>query len=185
MKKFKSYLTLIFVLIFLFVLYKLLYRDLGEPNVEFIPEMVHSIAFDAFSPNPNFPDGKTLQEPVKGTIARGFFPEYSEGPLTEETAGKILENPLVSGKSELTRGEAIYRNFCMVCHGETGMGDGSVIKKGVPPPPSLKTEKVRQMPDGRIYFIITNGRGNMASYRSQISRVDIWRSILFIRTLGE
>ena len=113
-KKFKPYLTLIFVLIFLFVFYKLLYRDLGEPNVEFIPEMVHSTAYDAFSPNSNFPDGKTLQEPVKGTIARGYFPEYSEGPLTEETAGKILVNPLISGKSELTRGETIYRNIITI-----------------------------------------------------------------------
>ena len=184
-KKFKPFLLLIFVLLFLFVLYKLLYRDLRRPNVEFIPEMVHSTAYDAFSPNSNFPDGKTLQEPVKGTIVRGLFPEYSESALTEETAGKILVNPLQSDKSVLSRGETVYRNFCLICHGETGMGDGSVIKKGVPPPPSLKTEKVRLMPDGRIYFIITNGRGNMASYRSQISRTDIWRSILFIRTLGE
>lgn len=184
-RKFKPYLLLIFVLLFLFVLYKTLYRDLGRPNVEFIPEMVHSTAYDSFSPNTNFSDGKTLQDPVKGTIARGYFPEYSEGILTEETAGKILINPFQPEKEVISRGETVYRNFCMICHGEDGMGDGSVTKKGVPPPPSLKTEKVRLMPDGRIYFIISNGRGNMASYRSQIFRTDIWRSILFIRTLGE
>ena len=185
MKKFKSYIFLIFVLLFLFVLYKLLYRDLSRPNVEFIPEMVHSTAYDAYSPNPNFPDGKTLQTPAEGTIARGFLPEYSEAPLTEKNAGEVLTNPLKPDKSVLSRGETVYRNFCILCHGETGMGDGSVTKKGFPPPPSLKTDKVRQMPDGRIYFIISNGRGNMASYRSQISRADIWRSILFVRTLGE
>lgn len=183
MKKIKPFLLLIFVFVFLFLLYKLLDRDITKPNVEIIPEMVHSIAYDAFSANPNFPDGKTLQPPVKGTIARGFLPEYSEGTLTEEIAARLLLNPFKPEKSNISRGETVFRNFCQVCHGNTGMGDGPVVKKGVPPPPSLKTDKVIKMPDGQIYYIITKGKGNMASYRSQISRNDIWRVVLFIRTL--
>ncbi len=38
--------------------------------------MVRSVPFNSFSENPNFPDGKTLRQPVKGTIPRGFTPIY-------------------------------------------------------------------------------------------------------------
>ncbi len=183
MKNIKPFILPVFVLVFLFLLYNFLYRDLSEPNIEFIPEMVYSVPYDAYSSNPHFPDGKTLRQPVKGTIARGYLPQYSDSKLTEENAGDHLFNPNKSGKSNLLRGEFVFRNFCQVCHGDTGKGDGTVIRKGVPPPPSLQTDKIKKMTDGQMYFIVSNGKGNMASYRSQVSREDIWKAILFIRTL--
>ena len=66
----------------------LISSDRTKPNSEFIPEMVHSIAYDAYAPNPNYADGKTLQSPPNGTIAIGFMPEYPDGELTRENAGK-------------------------------------------------------------------------------------------------
>lgn len=66
----------------------------------------------------------------------------------------------------------------------TGLGDGPVTKRGVPPPPSLLTENVINMKDGQLYFIISHGKGNMASYRSQVQRNDRWKVIQFLRTMG-
>ena len=43
--------------------------DTSEPNYEFLPGMVYSIPYDSFAENQNFPDGKTLQPPLPGTIA--------------------------------------------------------------------------------------------------------------------
>ncbi len=157
--------------------------DKREPNTEFIPEMVHSIAYDAYSPNPNYADGKTLQTPPEGTIALGFMPEYPDGELTREKAGEVLMSPFDSKTVDMVRGAKVYATFCQTCHGLSGDGDGPVTKRGVPPPPSLKTEKVRKMPDGDIYYLISHGVGNMPPYNVQIKRNDRWLVTHFIKTM--
>ncbi len=179
----KSIIKLGIVVVLLFGLQKCLTNDPRELNVEFVPEMVHSVPFDAFAENPNYPNGQTLQMPVEGSIARGFLPEYSDGDLTEELAGKVLKSPIENSDKHIARGEWVYRNYCQVCHGMTGLGDGPVTKRGVPPPPSLLSDKVKNMKDGQLYFIISNGKGNMASYRSQVQREDRWKVIQYLRTM--
>jgi mono/diheme cytochrome c family protein len=70
-------------------------RDPTRRNVEFLPEMVYSPAYDSFAPNPNFPNGRTLQAPEPGTIPRGRLPLHY-GTSAEENfrAGDELSNPL-------------------------------------------------------------------------------------------
>jgi mono/diheme cytochrome c family protein len=181
----KSFAPLLLVVAFLLGLQKCLYQNPRELNVEFLPEMIHSAAYDAYAPNPNFKDGKTLQPPVEGTIVRGFLPEYSEPGLTEELAGKVLVNAIKLSTEVLTRGSFIFATYCQICHGSTGLGDGPVAKRGVPPPPSLQSEIIKAMPDGQLYFIISNGKGNMPPYRAQIQRDDRWKVIHYIKSLGE
>src|SRR6516165_9104232 len=67
----------------------------SEPNREFIPEMVRTARYNAYSANQNFPDGKTLQLPEPGTIPRGRLPLHY-GPSFEDflRAGDELHNPL-------------------------------------------------------------------------------------------
>ena len=73
-------------------------RDLSQRNFEILPDMVHSPAYDTLAPNPNFPDGKTLQLPEPGTIPRGRMPLHY-GPSLEEAvrAGAELNNPFSAG----------------------------------------------------------------------------------------
>lgn len=68
--------------------------DLSQPNYEFLPNMKRSGASSAFSPNAVFPNGRTLQAPVPGTIARGDLPLYY-APTKEDAirAGEELINP--------------------------------------------------------------------------------------------
>ena len=49
-------------------------RDYTRRNAEILPGMVVSVPYNAFSENSNFPDGKTLQSPPPGILAKGFFP---------------------------------------------------------------------------------------------------------------
>ena len=161
----------------------LISSDRTVPNSEFIPEMVHSVAYDSYAPNPNFADGKTLQMPPEGTIALGFMPEYPDGELPKENAGKVLKSPFDIETMDLARGAKVYATFCQVCHGLTGDGDGPVTKRGVPPPPSLKTDRVRNMMDGDIYYLISKGVGNMPPYSVQVKREDRWLVTHFIKTM--
>ncbi len=164
-------------IIFVFVLNYLLQYDQTKPNVEVMPEMVHSIAFDAYAPNPHFENNQTLQTPPEGSIPLGFMPEFDVEDVNE------INSPLKDDDIDMERGKFIYNNFCAVCHGFSGDGDGSVTKRGVPPPPSIKTDKVRQMSDGKLYDIISNGVGNMPPYNIQINRKDRWQVTHYLKTM--
>ncbi len=68
--------------------------DRSQPNSEFLPNMKHSAASKAFSPNSVFPDGRTMQAPVAGTIPRGELPLYYTATKEDAIrAGEELLNP--------------------------------------------------------------------------------------------
>ncbi|MBI4461160.1 MAG: cytochrome c [Acidobacteria bacterium] len=163
----------------------LIRRDFSRPNLEFLPEMVRSVPYDSFSANPNFADGKTLQPPVPGTIPRGFPPLHYEATSPEaQRAGEELHNPYsLEDHEALQRGEFVYRNFCLPCHGATGRGKGPVVLRGYPAPPSLLANRASGLKDGQMFHIITYGQRNMSPHATQISREDRWKVILHIRTL--
>lgn len=160
-------------------------RDVHQPNLEIFPEMAHAPRYAAFAPNPVLPHGMTLQVPPTGTIPRGLLPlHYAATPEGAARAGAELESPLAADDAEaLARGEQVYRNFCVPCHGAGGRGDGLAAQRGVPPPPSFLAEHAVAMKDGQLFHVLTYGQANMASYASQISREDRWRVILYVRSL--
>lgn len=137
-------------------------HDPSRPNANFMPEMVYPVAYDSFAPNPNFPDGKTLQRPVEGTVARRV-PSRAAGPPA--------------------RGAQVYGTFCAVCHGGTGKGDGPVVARGYPAPPSLLGETSRKLTDEEMFDLITAGRKNMPSYAAQVSPEDRWNVIRHVRSM--
>jgi cbb3-type cytochrome c oxidase subunit III len=162
-------------------------RDPSEPNLEVVMErqMARSPAFGAYSPNPNFPDNLTLRKPVPGTIAQGFKPfNYEPTPVDAVRAGKELKNPLSHGNLEVRRrGATLYKNYCQFCHGEGGLGDGPVSRRGFPAPLSFLGTAVLDMPDGEMYHILTYGKGNMPAHALQLSPLDRWAVILHVRVL--
>ncbi len=82
--------------------------DYTQPNVEFLPEMKRSAAFDAFAANPVLPDGRTLQAPVAGTIARGDLPLYYAATKEDAArAGEELRNPFVVESNALPVAEPL------------------------------------------------------------------------------
>jgi len=159
--------------------------DPTRPNFEFLPQMVHSPRYNAFAPNPNFADGSTLQRPELGSIARGYMPlHYAATPQDALRAGEELKSPLdVSNVRARERGAVVFSNFCVVCHGAGGAGNGPVAQRGYPPPPSLLAEHALKMKDGQLFHVVTYGQNNMPSYASQLSREDRWSTILFVRTM--
>ncbi len=68
--------------------------DFTVPNIEILPDMKYTAAWQSFSPNPLFKDGKTLQAPVRGTIARGEHPlPFNSSKEDALRAGEELQNP--------------------------------------------------------------------------------------------
>jgi mono/diheme cytochrome c family protein len=134
----------------------------ATPNREFLPEMVRTAAYGSFSANPNFSDGKTLQQPVPGTVPR---PEPARAATAE-------------------RGQAVFATFCRPCHGPAGKGDGMVAQRGFPPPPSLAAAQAQKLSDDEIFRIVSQGRKNMPAHAAQIAETDRRAVIAWVRTLG-
>lgn len=176
---------LLLVLIVLVAVNFLAVGDPLQPNWEFLPDMAHSPAYTSESANPNFPDGKTLQPPVSGTVAQGQKRlQYAPTDADALLAGQELHNPLSAEEAHVrARGVAVFQTFCAPCHGNGGQSDGSVTLHGYPAPPSLVTGGTTKMPDGQLFHIITYGRGNMPPQAGLLLPQDRWAVILHIRSL--
>ena len=158
----------------------------ASPGYELLPDMAHSVAYDAYAPNPVFRDGKTLQPPVPGTIAVGAPLPFRYAATTEdaERAGRELHNPFPSSPAVLARGREVYTTFCAVCHGDKGAGDGPIIQtRKFPNPPSYTDARLLSMPDGQIFHVITRGTELMPAYAGQIAPEDRWKAIHWVRRL--
>ena len=161
----------------------LMSRNTNARNFEWPSQMQYSSAFRSQTINPVLPNGITSQPLVTGTVPRGSLPfHYGPGPAEAERAGRELQNPFAATAENLERGQYIYGNFCQVCHGATGGGDGPIIPK-YPNPPSYHIERSKALPDGNMFHVVTMGRNNMPSHGAQVSAEDRWKVILYIRKL--
>jgi len=152
-------------------------------GLEYMPDMVYSLAYDSFAPNPVTRDGLTLQRPVRGTIARGYLPlHYAATAEDAERAGRELHNPIARTDRSSAEGKALFETYCAVCHGQQGAGDGPLVPK-IPNPPAYTSTRVRDMPAGRIFHVITFGSGRMPSYASQLQAHDRWLIAAHVQTL--
>jgi mono/diheme cytochrome c family protein len=162
-------------------------RDVSQPNYDFLPEaqMVYSPAYDTFSPNPNFRDGSTLRRPPAGTIARGHLPLHYQPTLQDALrAGRELRNPFSESDTvRRERGGFVFAQYCQVCHGPLGQGNGPVTQRGFPPPASLLADRAVQMKDGQMFHVLTYGQGNMPAFSTTLSADDRWSVILHVRLL--
>jgi mono/diheme cytochrome c family protein len=162
-------------------------RDVREPNYVFVPEtqMSESPAFSSFERNPNFSDKRTLRPPPAGTVIRGQLPlHYEATPQDAVRAGRELHNPFSDrDETRLQRGETVYSNYCQVCHGPIGEGNGPVTLFGSPVPASLQADRAVQMRDGQMFHVLTYGQGRMPAFAGQLSGEDRWSVVLHVRML--
>lgn len=105
-------------------------------------------------------------------------------PFTE---GRALPSPTGPSVALLpgtvaAKGDSLYQNFCAMCHGPTGAGDGLVgLRMGAP---SLLTDRARGYSDGYLYSIVRYGRGVMPRYGDKIfNRNERWAVVSHVRRL--
>ena len=159
------------------------YLNKDKRAFEYMPDMVYSLPYDSFAPNPVTRDGLTLQRPVPGTIPRGYLPlHYTASPEDAERAGRELHSPVTGTPRSAREGRALFDTYCLVCHGTQGAGDGPLVPK-IPNPPAYTSERVRTFPAGRLFHVITFGSGRMPSYASQVSVHDRWLIVAHVQTL--
>jgi len=101
-------------------------------------------------------------------------------------------NPIPADKASLGRGQFLFELNCAVCHGFKGKGDGSIVDSLSRKPPDLTSEPIKNLSDGEIFLVITNGinpgigrRGGMPALRENTLVSDRWDMINYLRSLQQ
>lgn len=133
-----------------------------------------------------FTDGNSARPLVQGTIARDHL-RLDEAFFTGALNGKwVDEIPVAVDRAMIVRGQERFNIYCSPCHGQLGDGKGMIASRGYQlrrPVGNYHTERLRNMPVGHFYDVITNGYGTMYSYASRIEPQDRWAIVAYIRAL--
>ena len=83
----------------------------------------------------------------------------------------------------LERGRERFDIYCSPCHGRVGDGNGMIVQRGFPHPPSYYSDTLRNAPNQLFYDVITHGYGVMYSYADRVEPADRWAIVAYIRAL--
>jgi mono/diheme cytochrome c family protein len=163
-----------------------------KPGKVYMPDMAYSRAYETYSTNPVFADGRTNQGPVAGTVKRGDeYPVHIEmdniGDTANYFASRQMPNPFASlSDAQIKETERLYLINCGICHGAKLDGNGPLWKDGDGPFPAkpaslVGDSKYESMPEGQMFYSLTYGKNLMGSYASQLSAKQRWMVITYIK----
>ncbi len=145
--------------------------------------MVDQQRLKPLAENNFFADGRGARVPPAHTVARGQLradEQFYTGKIGDQLAATF---PLPVTRAVLARGQERFNINCAVCHGRIGAGNGMIVQRGFPPPPSLHEQRLRDAPPGYFFDVMTNGYGVMYSYAARVSVEDRWAIAAYIRAL--
>lgn len=154
-------------------------------------DMYHQPRYDPLDESTFWEDGGAARLPVPGTeiSARGGFAASSSGRSGYQLASRwdrdeyATSNPYPLSPALLERGRDRFQIYCALCHGVLGDGDGYIVRRGFPAPPSYHIDRLRQAPDSHFFDVITHGYGLMYPYADRVSPADRWAIVAYIRAL--
>ena len=146
-------------------------------------DMHNQAKYRPFAHNAFFDDQRASRPLVAGVVPRGYLDE-DEVFFTGVSGGApAAVNPLGSGRAVLQRGHERFNIYCTPCHDRTGSGEGMIVQRGYKQPPSFHDPRLRSVPDGYFFQVMTNGFATMPSYAAQVPPRDRWAIVAYIRAL--
>lgn len=147
-------------------------------------DMHDQAKYEPYEVSDFFTDGRASRLPVPGTVARGWLredPHLYRGIGPDGGFATTLPMPL--SRELVERGHQRYDIFCSPCHGRLGDGLGMIVQRGFKQPASFHEARLREMPYGYYFDVMTNGFGEMSSYRAQVPVEDRWAIAAYVRAL--
>jgi mono/diheme cytochrome c family protein len=140
--------------------------------------------FIPLRPSTFFDDGRSARPLVDGTVARGQLDDDAAFYTGKGPDGKPLDAfPFPVTKEIVERGQDRFNIYCAPCHDRLGTGDGMIVRRGFRHPPSYHIDRLRAVPNGYLYDVISKGFGAMPDYAAQIEPADRWAIVAYIRAL--
>lgn len=138
-----------------------------------------------------FADGGASRPNVPGTEvhARGDFSGTSSGRVGTDTARQwyrdelAADNPYPVTLQLLQHGQNRFNIYCAPCHSPVGDGDGFIVRRGFPAPPSYHIDRLREAHDRHFFDVMTQGYGVMYAYADRLTPADRWAVVAYIRAL--
>lgn len=173
-------------------------------------DMYDQAKYKPLTPTTLFADGNSSRPQVPGTVVHsgGALAGTSSGRLgivePVPAAGPVISaeipasvaasagaradipiygNPLSLTPALVARGQERFDIYCAPCHGSSGAGNGIIVQRGFPAPPSYHSDRLRNAPDSHFYQVISEGYGVMYPYADRISPSDRWAIVAYIRAL--
>jgi mono/diheme cytochrome c family protein len=106
-----------------------------------------------------------------------------QSPDTVEFEAKFEGAPPPLTLNLLQRGQERYRIYCTPCHSELGDGQGMVVARGFPAPPSFHIPRLRDASPQYLYDVITRGHGVMYAFANRVQPQDRWAIAAYIKAL--
>ncbi|MEE2906756.1 MAG: cytochrome c [Planctomycetota bacterium] len=168
-------------------------------RIHLIQNMDNQPKFKGQQQNILFRDGRAMRQPVPGTVARSqmvgdthFYLGTVDGAYATTFPSQINVD-----LDFLERGRDRFMIYCLPCHGVTGEGDGLVNGRAMMllnlpstnngttwvQPKNLQEESIAVQPVGQIFYTVSNGKNNMASYAAQITEHDRWAIVAYVKAL--
>ena len=161
-----------------------------------------------YRPSEFFADGQSARPLPEGVVPVEYLRTNREFYFAKESNGLLIDHiPATGGDGKefppmsdpngnpypdktaamtafLQRGKARYNIYCIVCHGPLGYGDGMVVQRSFPAPPSFHSDKIlHHEPLGHFYDVISNGYGAMFSYSERVVPEDRWAIAAYVKAL--
>jgi hypothetical protein len=150
--------------------------------------------------NEFFPDGRDDRPVVPGTVQRGynwalkevFAPGYTYAPAQNppmytgvNADGTFYRGfPVHVDQAFIELGRQKFNITCVVCHGQTGDGNGiTKVGYGMITVRNLMEPYVSTQPEGEIFNTIAHGKGKMGPYGDRLTPVERWAVISYVRAL--
>lgn len=131
-----------------------------------------------------FGDGRSARPLIEGTVARGHLNDDYALINGRGADGKFVnEFPFPVTRAVMDRGRQRFNIYCAPCHDQLGNGNGKIVRRGYRHPPSYHIERLREVPNGYIFDVITSGFGAMPDYAAQIQPADRWAIVAYVRAL--
>jgi len=145
----------------------------GTYPLDVFPEMHYQPSYRPYEP-------PRLSAPASAVPISG-----REVPPTDFAAAADLRNPIQPSPEATQRATQLYRVNCLPCHGPEGRGNGLVAqyyqRAQLPTPVDFASARARARADGQLFFLITNGLGNMPQFGNLLAPEERWHLVLLIR----
>ena len=105
-----------------------------------------------------------------------------EGALKPQQPAEMA-NPTLPDDNSISKGEKVYQQHCLSCHGIEGKGDGGMSVYFGKPVSDLTTAQVQGKTDEQLYQVISGADYPMPGFEHYLSKEDVWDSINYLRTL--
>ncbi len=92
------------------------------------------------------------------------------------------KNPIPASSKSIKTGQILFKDLCSSCHGLNAKGlkkDATDLTKNTP----NLTTRLKSHSDGDFHWKILNGKGEMPSFKEDLTKKEIWDIINHIKTL--